>query len=138
LVVRSQYPDVQDVPHRDMRDYLAVLEQHGKLKRVRKTVDRTWEPGVPHQVDVPGDASRRALWADVRAGRQVLYPAGDCRTRRVRSHGRPGLGVEPDEINDKVVDASITPRRHALSPVIRAWTRNPLSVGACNVALGAR
>jgi 2,5-furandicarboxylate decarboxylase 1 len=31
------------VPYRDMRDYLAALEQHNLLKRVAKEVDRNWE-----------------------------------------------------------------------------------------------
>ena len=29
--------------YRDMRDYLAVLEQHGLLRRVTREVDRSWE-----------------------------------------------------------------------------------------------
>src|SRR5271154_388598 len=31
------------VPYRDMRDYLAALEQHDLLKRVTKEVDHNWE-----------------------------------------------------------------------------------------------
>ena len=30
--------------HRDLRDFLAVLEQRGKLRRIAKPVDHTWEP----------------------------------------------------------------------------------------------
>ena len=33
------------VVHRDFREFLAVAEQRGRLRRVRETVDRTWEPG---------------------------------------------------------------------------------------------
>ncbi len=29
---------------RDFRDFIAVAEQSGKLKRVSQTVDRMWEP----------------------------------------------------------------------------------------------
>ena len=29
---------------RDFRDFIAVAEQRGKLRRVAKTVDRMWEP----------------------------------------------------------------------------------------------
>ena len=31
------------MPYRDMRDYLATLEQHDLLKRVTREVDRGWE-----------------------------------------------------------------------------------------------
>jgi 3-polyprenyl-4-hydroxybenzoate decarboxylase len=31
------------VPYRDMRDYLATLEQHDLLKRITREVDRSWE-----------------------------------------------------------------------------------------------
>jgi UbiD family decarboxylase len=31
------------MPHRDMRDYLAALEQQGLLRRVHRPVDRNWE-----------------------------------------------------------------------------------------------
>ena len=30
-------------PYADLREYLAVLEQHGKLKRITKAVDKDWE-----------------------------------------------------------------------------------------------
>ena len=29
--------------YRDLRDYVAALEKHGKLKRVTKEVDKDWE-----------------------------------------------------------------------------------------------
>ena len=29
--------------YRDIRDYLAALEEKGKLRRIQKSVDRTWE-----------------------------------------------------------------------------------------------
>ena len=29
--------------YRDLRDYVATLEKHGKLKRVTKQVDKDWE-----------------------------------------------------------------------------------------------
>lgn len=31
------------MPYRDLRDYLATLERHGKLHRIRKEVDKDWE-----------------------------------------------------------------------------------------------
>ena len=31
------------MPYRDMRDYLAVLEQNGLLRRLTREVDRSWE-----------------------------------------------------------------------------------------------
>src|SRR5471032_1642153 len=33
------------MPYRDMRDYLATLEQHDLLKRISREVDRSWEIG---------------------------------------------------------------------------------------------
>ena len=32
--------------YQDFREYIAVAEQAGKLRRVKDAVDRTWEPGV--------------------------------------------------------------------------------------------
>ena len=31
------------MPYRDMRDYLATLEQHSLLKSVTRETDRSWE-----------------------------------------------------------------------------------------------
>src|SRR5262249_49267696 len=43
LVVRLVPQWENAVPYRDMRDYLATLEQHGLLRRVAREVDRDWE-----------------------------------------------------------------------------------------------
>src|SRR5215471_14500037 len=96
---------VSDAPHGDMRDYLALLEQQGKLKRVHKTVDRTWEPACLAKWMF------QALPHDARFGLMFEHVAGSDIPLVTGALGASAhtvalaLGVKPDEINDKVVDA---------------------------------
>src|SRR5271163_2381186 len=97
------------MPHRDMRDYLAVLEQHGKLKRVTKQVDRTWEPAAlaKWMFQALPDAARFGLRFDDVAGSKMALVTGalGASTHTVAL----ALGVEPDAINDKLVEALNNP-----------------------------
>ncbi len=104
------------MPHRDMRDYLAVLEQHGKLKRVSKTVDRTWEPASLAKWMF------QALPHDARFGLMFEHVAGSDIPLVTGALGASAhtvalaLGVEPDEINATVVAAlnnPVAPRKVA-------------------------
>jgi 4-hydroxy-3-polyprenylbenzoate decarboxylase len=93
------------MPHRAMRDYLAVLEQHGKLKRVDRQVDRTWEPAAlaKWMFQALPDAARFGLRFDKVAGSTMALVTGalGASTHTVAL----ALGVEPDAINAKLVDA---------------------------------
>jgi UbiD family decarboxylase len=104
-VARCQDPGVPEVPHHDMRDYLALLEQQGKLKRVRKTVDRTWEPACLAKwmfQALPHDARFGLVFEQV-AGSDIPLVTGAL---GASAHTVAlALGVKTDDINDKVVDA---------------------------------
>jgi UbiD family decarboxylase len=88
-----------------MRGYLAALEQHCMLKRVRKIVDRTWEPACLAKWMF------QALPHDARFGLMFEQVAGSDIPLVTDAIGASAhtvalaLGVEPDKINDKVVDA---------------------------------
>ena len=97
------------MPYRDMRDYLAVLEQHGRLKRVKKEVDRSWEPASLAKwmfQALPEDA-RFGLYFEKVAGSDMALVTGAL---GASTHTYAlALGVEPDEINDTIVKALANP-----------------------------
>ncbi|MBM3488092.1 MAG: UbiD family decarboxylase [Alphaproteobacteria bacterium] len=95
------------MPHRDMRDFLAVLEQKGKLHRIRKTVDRLWEPASLAKW------MYQALPADRRLGLFFENVAGSAFPLVTGALGASpetyciALGCEPDELN-KIWLAALT------------------------------
>ena len=88
-----------------MRDYLDKLESAGKLKRVSKTVDPTWEPGAlaKWMFQALPEKDRFGLRFDSVAGSEMPLVLGALGSSTVAY--AIGLGVEPDQINAHTRDA---------------------------------
>lgn len=86
--------------HRNFRDFLAVAEQHGLLRRVRQTVDRNWELAClarwPYQA-LPNESRFGLLFEDVE-GSEFSMATGVLGASR-ESYA-VALGVSQDEINE--------------------------------------
>lgn len=97
------------MPHRDMRDYLAVLEQHGRLKRVAQEVDRAWAPAAlaKWMFQALPEAARFGLLFERVAGSDMTLVTGalGASTETVAL----ALGCEPAAINDTIVRALARP-----------------------------
>lgn len=93
----------------DMRDYLAVLEQQGMLRRVRDEVDAEWEIGcmVKWAFQALPDTERFGLMFDRVAGSDIPVVTGALGSSP-RAYAA-ALGVEPDDINAKWLDALTNP-----------------------------
>ncbi|MEE8333623.1 MAG: UbiD family decarboxylase, partial [Alphaproteobacteria bacterium] len=95
--------------HRSFRDFLAVAEQHGLMRRVRQTVDRTWEPASlirwAYQA-LPNDSRFGLLFEDVE-GSEFSMATGVLGASR-ESYA-VALGVAEDEINETWAKALINP-----------------------------
>jgi UbiD family decarboxylase len=93
----------------DMREYLAVLEQQGLLRRVAEEVDPEWEIGcmAKWMFQALPEHERFGLLFDKVSGSdmKVATAALGASTRAYAT----ALGVEPDEINAKWVDALCNP-----------------------------
>lgn len=100
--------------YRDMRDYLAVLEQHGCLRRVAHEVNRSWEIGClakwMYQA-VPIEERFGFFFENVKSSKiPVVTGALGASPKSVAL----ALGCEIENINDKVVDALRHPRQPKL------------------------
>jgi UbiD family decarboxylase len=95
--------------YRDMRDYLAVLEQRGLLKRVKKPVDRSWEPASLAKwmfQALPHDARFGLFFEQVEGSEMALVTGALGASTQSFALA---LGVEPDQINDTIVAALENP-----------------------------
>jgi 2,5-furandicarboxylate decarboxylase 1 len=97
------------MPYRDIRDYLAVLEQHSLLRRVTKELDRSWEIAclAKWMYQALPIESRFGLYCQNVKGSSipVVTAALGASPRSVAL----ALQCEVDEINDKVVAALRNP-----------------------------
>ncbi len=98
----------------DMREFLAVLEQQGLLRRVGVDVDPEWDIGcmVKWMFQALPESDRFGLLFD-RVNGSDMKLATSALGASTRAYAT-ALGVEPGEINDKWVDAlcnPIAPRR---------------------------
>jgi UbiD family decarboxylase len=102
--------------YRDMRDLIAVLEQCGKLRRVTKSVERDWELACMARWMFQGldEADRFGLLFENIEGFETAVATGVIGSSREAY--AIALGVEPDEINDKWVEALCDP----IAPCISA------------------
>ncbi len=95
--------------HRDMRDFLKVLEQQGRLRRVRQPVDRMWEPAclAKWMYQALPSAERFGLFFEKVKGSRFALMTGvlGANTETVAL----ALGVEPHEINETWVAAARKP-----------------------------
>lgn len=108
------------MPYRDMRDYLATLEQHDLLRRVTREVDRGWEVAClakwMYQA-LPVERRFGLLFQNVKgSGIPVITAALGASPQSVAL----ALQCDVDEINDKVVAA-----------LRRPITPKTLSAGVC-------
>jgi UbiD family decarboxylase len=99
--------------YRDMRKLIAVLEQRGKLRRVSKPVERDWELACMARWMFQGldEADRFGLLFENVKGFDTAVATGVLGSSREAY--AIALGVEPDDINDKWVEALSRP----LAPV---------------------
>mgnify|MGYP001377259665 CR=1 FL=1 len=95
--------------YRDLRDFLAVSEQRGLLRRITKEIDHTWEPAcyAKWMYQAMPDEDRFGLLFDNVAGTdiKVLTAALGASTATYSL----ALGVEPEEINETWMKAIISP-----------------------------
>ena len=96
--------------YRDFRDFIAVSEQAGRLKRIEKTVDRTWEPAslAKWVFQALPDDERFGLMFDRVEGspfRLVTAALGaSTHTYALR------LGVKPEEVNEAWIQGLRNPQ----------------------------
>lgn len=95
--------------HRSFRDFLAVAEQHGLLRRVRQTVDPTWELAClarwPYQA-LPNESRFGLLFEDVEGSE---FPMATGVLGASRESYAVALGVSQEEINETWANALINP-----------------------------
>jgi 2,5-furandicarboxylate decarboxylase 1 len=95
--------------HRDFREFLAASEQQGLVRRVKQTVDRTWEPGCLVKWTFQGlsNEDRFGLLFEDVEGSEFRLATGAMGASRY-SYAL-ALGVEPEEINNVWANALINP-----------------------------
>ena len=95
--------------YRDLRDLIAVLEQRGKLRRVAKPVERDWEIACMARWMFQGldEADRFGLLFEHVDGFETAVATGILGSSRAAY--AIALGVEPDDINDRWVEALTRP-----------------------------
>ena len=93
----------------DMREYLAVLEQQGLVRRITQEVDASWEIGcmVKWGFQALAEKDRFGFLFDNVKGSDIPVAAGALGASEAAY--AVGLGVEPDEINAKWEDALLNP-----------------------------
>ena len=95
--------------HRDFREFIAVAEQQGLLRRVRQSVDRSWEPACMAKwaYQALADEDRFGLlFEDVEGSEFALCTGALGASRQAYA---VALGVAPDEINDVWINALLNP-----------------------------
>lgn len=93
----------------DMREYLAVLEQQGLVRRITQEVDASWEIGcmVKWGFQALAEKDRFGFLFDNVKGSDIPVAAGALGASEAAY--AVGLGVEPEEINAKWEDALLNP-----------------------------
>ncbi len=96
--------------YRDFRDFIAVAEQRGKLKRISKTVDRMWEPAslAKWMFQALPEDERFGLMFDNVEGSEFALVTGALGAS-VHTYAM-ALGVEPDGLNDLWLRALTEPQ----------------------------
>jgi len=95
----------QTMPYRDMRDYLATIEQRGLIKRIHREVDRNWEVAClakwMYQA-LPVDQRFGLYFQNIKGSKIPVVTAalGAC-----PESVAVALQCDVDQINDKVVSA---------------------------------
>lgn len=94
--------------HRDLRDYLAVLEQRGLLKRIDKPVDHTWEPAcfAKWMFQAMPEEQRFGLAFDNVTGFDIPVVTGATASTEAYAIA---LGVDPSDINEAWERALLAP-----------------------------
>ncbi len=96
--------------HRDYREFIAIAEQKGLLRRIRKTVDPSWEPGCMAKwafQAVPADERFGLLFDDVEGSEFSLAIGVLGASQHTYALA---LDVAPGEINDKWSHALLNPK----------------------------
>ena len=95
--------------YRDFRDFIAVAEQQGLLRRVQQTVDPSWEPGclIKWAFQALSDKERFGLLFENVKGSELSLCTGVLGASR-RTYAL-ALGVEPDKINPLWENALVNP-----------------------------
>ncbi len=95
--------------YRDIREYLSSLEANGKLRRIQKTVDRTWELACLGRwmFQALPEEDRFGLFFEQVKGYDI--PVMTAVLGASRYTYALALETEPDQINDKWVQALLNP-----------------------------
>jgi UbiD family decarboxylase len=95
--------------YRDIRDYLAALEEKGKLRRIQKSVDRAWELSclARWMYQALPEGERFGLLFEQVQGFDIPVMTGILgASRQVYAIA---LETEPDQINEKWIQALLQP-----------------------------
>ena len=95
--------------HRDFREFVAVAEQRGLLRRVRQSVDPSWEPACLAKwafQALSNEDRFGLLFEDVEGSDFALCTGALGASRDAYALA---LGVAPDEINDTWINALLNP-----------------------------
>ena len=95
--------------HRDFREFIAAAEQQGLMRRVTRTVDRSWEPAclIKWAFQAIPEADRFGLLFDNVEGSEFALGMGILGASR-RAYAL-GLGVAPDDIGAHWEQALVNP-----------------------------
>lgn len=96
--------------YRDFREFLAVAEQRGKVRRIRNGVDRTWEPGclIKWMYQALPDNERFGLFFEKVNGSDFPLVTGALGASSETY--ALALGVEPAEVNKLWIEGLLNPR----------------------------
>ena len=96
--------------YRDFREFIAVAEQRGKLRRVSETVDRNWEPGclIKWMYQALPDKERFGLLFENVEGSK--FPLATGAIGASSDTYALALGVEPEEVKETWVQALLNPQ----------------------------
>jgi UbiD family decarboxylase len=97
------------MPGLSLRNLIDVLEQKQRLRRIPQTVDRSWEPGclIKWMFQALPEAQRFGMLFESVKGSKFPLATGIIGSSREAY--ATALGVEPDEINAKWVNALLHP-----------------------------
>jgi UbiD family decarboxylase len=131
------------MPYRDMRDYLAILEQHNLLQRVTRQVDRSWEIACLAKWMYQALAVERRFGLFCQNVKGSSIPVVTAALGASPRSVALALQGEVDEINDK---RSLPPFATQSSRVFRLLARarksscaaKPQASRSCRLSLGRR
>jgi UbiD family decarboxylase len=104
------------MPYRDMRDYLAVLEQHDLMRRVTREVDRSWEIACLAKWMYQALPVERRFGLFCQNVKGSTVPVVTAALGASPESVALALQCEVDEINDKVVVALRNPIKPRTAP----------------------